>query len=617
MVPRRLPPVPVAPVAKGLPPATRTRPAFGFLALARTMVVLLAGGWGSAAVLAASLTAVLDRDTIGLGDSAVLKVTVEGGSGREAPRIPEVPGVRLVPTGSGTSFSFVNGRQSVSAEYTFAVTPGRLGTFALGPVTAVVGNQALSDGPVTLKVVRADDPALNRRDGLEKAAFLLLKPSRSEAWVGETLVAEMQLYAIGGRLQQRPQLQADGAVLGEFQEAGQEGNVRTNNTVYSRVRFVQPFTPARAGDLTLQAANCILDIPVASRGRGGGFFDEAFFGMRENRRFTLATEPVTLSVRPLPKDQVPAGFTGAVGDFALDVSASLTNLQAGDPISLRIEIAGRGNFDSVQLGDHPGWNGFRVYPATGTFQSEDPLKIEGTKRFEQVVTPESAAITEIPPVTFAYFSPGSGTYQTLRSRPIPIRVAPGAGTPAIPAPAGAPADSAPSTSKPTLPPLKPHLGVVVPAALPLARQPWFLALAALPPLAWGVLELAHARRRRRGADPEGARRAELARRIDASLATLARLAGEPDPEAFFAALFRVLQDMVAVPLGQPPASITEGVLDDALPARGVAPDTIASLHHLFQACNQARYTRVAGAADREALRQEAAAAWNALRSARV
>lgn len=574
---------------------------------------LLALGLSVFPTRAATLTATLDRDVIALGDTATLKVSIEGGNGQEAPRIPEVAGLQITAAGSGRSFTFENGRQTFTIENSYAVTARRIGEFRIGPVTVVAGGKTLSDGPLTLKVVKADDPSLAQKDALSRAAFLGLDTSKREVWVGEPLMVETRLYAIGGRLQQAPQLQADGFTLGKQLDPAQEGNFRTNNMIYSRIRFAQSVIPARAGDLAIQASDCIIDIPVSRRGGGGGgFFEDAFFNLRENRRFTLACEPVPVKVRPLPTAGVPPGFNGAIGDFDIALTASPTNLQAGDPVTLRIEISGRGNFDSVQLADSPQWSGFRVYPATGTFQTEDPLGLAGVKKFEQVVTPESASITEIPALTFSCFSPRTGSYQTLRTRPVPLRVAPGAATPTIPVPAGTTVASTTTNATPTLPPLKPHLGPIVAVASPVVFQPWFLGLAALPAILWSGFLAWERERRRRGADPEARRRADLERRVAEGLRALGELAGKPAAEPFFAALFRVLQEMVALPLGQPPASITEGVLDTDLPRRGVAPETIAALHRLFQACNQARYTRGGSPADREELRAAAAAAWAAL-----
>lgn len=549
---------------------------------------------------AATITASLDREVIGLGSSATLKVTIQGGNGRDLPRIPDVPGVRVQLTGNSMSFVFENGRQSVAADLTYSVTPSKLGQFTVGPVTAVVGGRTLQAEPLTLKVVRADDPSANRADGLDQAAFLLLQVPHRPVYVGETFLAEIGLYAIGGRLQQAPQMQADGFTVGKLQEAGQEGNIRTNNRIYSRARFLQPITAARAGQLTLQAAQCIIDIPQPRRLGFSDLFDDAFFG-NSTRRFNLASPVAKLNVLPLPRTNLPPDFGGAVGDFQIALTASPTNLQAGDPVTVRLEIRGRGNFDSVQLAEPPGWKGFRLYPPTSTFETQDPLGMTGTKRFEQVVTPETAEVTELPPFVFSFFSPETGSYRTLRTPRVPLLVAAGPATPELPTTADH--SAAPRARTPEIPPLKPHLGFVVGATPSIADQPWFLALAGVPWTLWAALRATRRWRERRAGDRERQRRLGAERRVREGLATLRDAARRRDETGFFAGLFRVLQEVVGARSGQPPASITEGALDASLVGKGLPPETLASLHELFQACNQARYARAGTGADLEELRQ--------------
>lgn len=562
---------------------------------------------------AASLSAVLDRDVVGLGDTVTLKITVEGGTGRERPRLPNVPGLRFTEVANTVGMTFQNGRQSITLENSFAVTPSRLGVFTLAPITAEVGTATLQAPPVQLRVVRADDPAVARRDGLDQAAFLQLHLPAREVYVGETFPAEIHLYAIGGRLQQAPQLHADGFTVGKLHDAGQEGNIRTNNRIYSRARFQILVTPARAGDLTLQAANCILDVPLPRRLGFSDVFDDSLFGMRETRRFNLATTPASLKVLPLPKMGVPPGFSGAVGEYEISLVASPTAVKAGDPITARVRVQGRGNFDSVQLPD-PGWQGFRFYPPTVSFEAGDPLGLSGARLFEQVVTPELPGITALPPLEFSFFSPAARAYRTVRSAPVPLQVEAGAATPEVAAVEGDPENA--MLGAPSVRPLKAHLGEAVTPLTLVAAQPWYLPLTVLPFALWAGTSAWCRRRDRLAADPEVARRRDAARRMARESAALQQASAREDRPEFFAALFRLLQEAVADRVGMAPGAVTEGVLDDHLPARGVPPGVITSLHELFGACNQARYAPAAGGDDLEALRRRAESAVAALRAPR-
>jgi len=570
----------------------------------KPVVAILLLFWLAFAPIAfpASVKATLDRETLALGDTAVLKVTVEGGSESDVPRIPEVDGLRFAKSGSGVSLTFQNRRQSVIAETVYSVTPSKIGNYSIGPISVVIAKQRYQAAPLTLSVMAANDPKAARNDGLDQAAFLRLVVPERDVYVGESFVVEIHLYAVGGRLQQAPQLSADGFTIGKLQDGGQQAGIRINNRMYTRARFLQTVTAARTGDLTLTAANCILDIPVQRRDGGSSPFDD-IFNLRENRRFTLASEPSTLRVLPLPSQGMPQGFSGAVGEFELAMTANPTNLNAGDPITVRIDVQGRGNFDSVQIPEQPAWRGFRLYPPTSEVESQDPSGIVGKKRFEQIVTPESADLTALPSFVFSYFHPESKAYKTLRAPAIPLHVAAGAAAPTLPAPEGTQAPG--GTKKLDLAPLKPHLGTVVITPAPWVGQPWFLALTIAPPFLWLAVLGRRTWRERRAADQESLRRADLEKRITKGLAALNSLARQTSTEEFFATLFRTLQEAVALRNGQAPASITEGSLDIQSVQAGIPPESIDALHRLFQACNQARYARVAKAADLESLATEA------------
>ena len=571
------------------------------------LLVLLAPHWARAA--SASLQ--IDRALVGLGETATLTLTVEGGRGNEQPRLPQVPGLQIQANGrsSSTQIGVANGRRIMVMEikYSYAITPQRIGEYTLGPAQIEVGGERLQTETVAIKVVAANDPAVARRDGLENAAFLDLVLPQRPVYVGETFVAEARLHAVGGDLRQSPQFKVDGFTLGRTNSVVQENNVRTNNLIYSRVRFLQPLTAARSGRLPVEVGQCILDIPIRRQGQFADPFDE-IFGGGQRRRFNLTAPVAQLEVLPMPRDNVPAGFNGAVGDFQVSLTASPTNLQAGDPITLRIMVHGKGNFDSVQLPEQAAWKGFRVYPPNSSFDSEDPLALNGVKRFEQVVTPESASITELPPLAFSFFHPETKSYRTVSTPSIRLTVAPASSLPNLPAlPAASASAAKPTNAAPELAPLKPHLGAVVPAfATPWLARPLYYALAALAPLAWLSALVWHRRSQRRSADLEAARRAQLARSIEQGLAQLATHARNQNGEAFFAALFRLLQDLVALKTGLPPAAVTEGVLETGLAGAGVPGPILERLHGLFQVCNQARYTRLGGASDLENLRAEAA-----------
>lgn len=551
---------------------------------------------------AASIKAQLNREVVGLGDSAMLEVTLDGVDG--TPTVPGVPGLDIRQVSKQSQITIVNGRPSSTLTLGFSVTPSRLGEFAVGPVTVRSTGGVLTAPAVKLRVVPPNDPAARRADALDGAAFLELHVPAREIYVGERIVAEAHLYALGGNLTRTPVFEANGFTLGRLTNAPTERNIRTNNHIYARIRLLQPLTAARTGELPVSATGGLLEIAVSS----GRDLLEDFFGSRTVRRFNLATDPATLRVLPLPREGQPPEFNGAVGDFTAQLTASPTEVAAGDPVTARITLRGRGNFDSVLLPDQPAWRGFRAYPPQVQTEFTDPVEMNGAKTFEQVLIPESADLKEIPGFTFAFFDPAQKAYRMVRTPPVPLRVSAGAATPSLPANAaqGAPATAA-TSSKPTQIPLRPHLGPLV-AEMPgqiWLRQPAFPVVYVLPILTWLGVRGWRRHRASRDADSVARQRAALRKRVAEGLRQLVQLQSAGDLDGFHATLFRVLQDAIAARTGLASASITEGTLDAAFPPGSIPDETRASLHGLFQACNQARYAKGATAGDLAALREEA------------
>ena len=110
-----------------------------------------------------------------------------------------------------------------------------------------------------------------------------------------------------------------------------------------------------------------------------------------------------------------------MGNFQLAAEGSPKQVKIGDPVTVKLKITGRGNFDRVTapvLNDSTGW---RTYPPASTFQADDPVNFTGTKTFEMAVIPE-AKKTAMPEFHFSYFDAIAEKYVTLKSEPSPLVV---------------------------------------------------------------------------------------------------------------------------------------------------------------------------------------------------
>jgi hypothetical protein len=358
--------------------------------------------------------------------------------------------------------------------------------------------------------------------------------------------------------------------------------------------LVISLSPLKTGPITLGSMDVplTLQIPLPNQPRdpfGGWPFRRL---QVEERRVSLSAEPVTLTALALPKEGVPATFNGAVGNFSMTVTAGPTNVAAGDPVTVKVALSGRGAFDSLALPEQTAWKDFKTYPPTTKVETTDALGLQGTKTFEQVVVPQSPDIKALPPVVFSFFNSDQKRYQTLTQPAIALIVRPGGSvpTPVVAATSRAAQDNPPPSQD--IVHIKPRLGVVAQIAPPLVQQKWFLALQAVPVLAW-LSALGWRRRTENLANnPRLRRRRQVAQLVRQGLQDLRRLAAANNSDEFFATLVRLLQEQLGERLDVPASAITEAVIEERLRPRGVPEATLNSLHELFQTCNLARYAPI-------------------------
>jgi hypothetical protein len=561
----------------------------GFRALLRGLLIALAAIWFGFSVpaRAVNFTVSFDRNPITLGESAVLSLTFDGGPPTAPPSLPQIANLDISsPPGRTSQYTFVNGVTSSSESYTYTVTPVQPGEYTIPALTAQIGGQTVNSQPVKLTVLKpgAPTPAAGANGG-QAVAFIRLLVPKQKVFVGEIVQARLELglredvLDIERPLQINP-IAAEGFTVGKTLQ-GQQTQTRIADVNYTIVGWTMLFTAAKAGTLTLGPPTCELNLLFGPRNIFGQFMN--------SRHVNLAGDPVTVESVPLPSDNKPPGFNGAVGSYSLSVSASPTNIAVGDPITVTVQISGTGAVDSLTLPEQTGWQQFKLYPPTSDYQSGDQLDLSGTKTFKLTAVPESMDVKELPPFTFSFFDPEQNTYRTLSQPAVPLIVRPSAASlpPPVLAEANTASDNPPA--KQDIIRIKPWLGSLAQLQPALVGRPWFLALQSVPVLAWLCLLVQRRQQDRLSANPRLRRQREVERVLRNGLKELEQHAAANDATEFFATLFHLLQERLGERLDLPASAITEAVLDERLLPLGVPDSILDQLRELFQICNQARY----------------------------
>ena len=550
----------------------------------------------STALQAATLKASLDRDTITFGESATLTLTFEGGEPQTGPDLPAVPNLQIASLGTSRQMTFINGQSSSTVSFNFRVMANQPGDYTIPAITTSVGNEKLASQPLSLKVLKPTAPPAAALNSGTQLAFLKLTLPKKELYVGETVMAQLDLY-VNNRVQkiagfQMTSFTADGFNTGKLVQ-GQNRQVQIGNAVYSVVPLYFSLRATKPGALSMGPLTAEAVLELATPGRQRDFMDPwGIFSRGEQRQVPLATEPQPVQVLPLPRENAPATFNGAVGSYTMTMTAGPTNIAVGEPITVKIQISGRGWPDSLTLPEQTEWRDFNTYPPTSKVDLKDSLGIQGTKSFELVVAPQHIETKALPPFSFSFFDPDQKAFRTLTQPAVPLVVRPGgsAVAPTAVTTIRNGQDNPPPSQD--IVPNKQRLGSVAQIGLPLVQQRWFLALQTVPVLAFVSSVLWRRRADKLANNPRLRRQRQVARVIRDGLGQLRKFAAANKSEEFFALLMRLLQEQLGEGLDLPASAITEAVIEERLRPLGVPETTLGPLQELFQTCNLARYAPI-------------------------
>jgi hypothetical protein len=459
-----------------------------------------------------------------------------------------------------------------------------------------VDGQRLQSGAPRLKVGLTDPTAPPPEYG-DKLAFLWLMLPKTEAFLGEPVIAELRLY-VRGDVQKISDFSVPAIGGSDFTSGnmvkGTEFQRRVGTTPFTIVPWQVALTPIKNGAAAVGPINgsvIVYTVPGGRRNRGP--FDGFFFGPQEEpHKVELSMDARNLRVLPLPSENVPANFNGAVGNYKMDFTAGPTNIAVGDPITLKVQITGQGHLEGINLPEMGAWRDFKTYPPTTHVEITDKLGINGSKFFEQIVVPQSTDVKELPAFSFSFFDPEKTNYRTLTRPAMPLTVRPGGSAPTPTVVAAGRTSQANSPPPQDIVPIKQRLGAVAQIGPPLIQQPWFLALQGVPLLAWVSALVWRKRVESLANNPRLRRQRQVAKLIAEGLAELRRLAAENKSDEFFAVLSRLLQEQLGERLDVPATAITEAVIEEQLRPRRAPEAVLVSLQEIFQICNLARYAPI-------------------------
>ncbi|OGR02002.1 MAG: hypothetical protein A2511_06435 [Deltaproteobacteria bacterium RIFOXYD12_FULL_50_9] len=372
-----------------------------------------------------TLKLALDRDQATLGDSVRLSLSVEGGSGGEAPQIAGLEDFQVRSGGTSSQFQFINGKTSRSFAYTFFLQPTRTGTFTIGPARLNIEGRTAASNTVRLAVTN-QTAIPGGAAGNHSTLFMTAEVSPKDAYHEQQLIYTLKLFRqirVSDVSVTLPK--TDGLTFKQLGEPRQyQSNAAGRSYEVLEVSYI--LNVSRPGTLAIEPASMQMMVFDQSRRAPHGFPDEMFFGAAQGHPVSIQSEALKLSVRQLPQEGRPANFSGLLGDFRIKAACDPLQLKAGDSAALTVQVAGQGNINRIPDLNLPEITGLKVYADQPKLESGSGSQSNsGTKTMKWAIVPQRQGTYTIPGLALSYFDTGTRSYKTISTGPQTLTVLPG------------------------------------------------------------------------------------------------------------------------------------------------------------------------------------------------
>lgn len=369
-----------------------------------------------------SVTGILNSRKIAIGEKGLYAIQVDNGTLDDAPNTIDAPNLNIVFQGKNSSLKIVNGVSSNHTIYYYMVSGASEGNFTIPSVSLTVRGKAYTTKPATLVIFKrkAGDLTLDA----SKPYFLRLTTPKTSLYVNQIVPLELTTFVRGqGSIYEigAPDLKNENMIIKRFQRNVSQGNMAIDGYEYSTAKIQGAIYPIQPGEQILEPAKLRSRLLDRSNRGGGGL--RSLFTQTVTR--TLQSNSLVFDVKALPAEGKPATFSGAVGDFDMEIKASPLKLQTGDPISVDITVQGVGNFDVLAaptflINDSKKWRTYDARKIIDPNETSDGA-LPGKCTFTQIVIP-LVNTTELPAFEISFLNPETGQYVTRRTQPIPVEI---------------------------------------------------------------------------------------------------------------------------------------------------------------------------------------------------
>nr|WP_297310197.1 BatD family protein [uncultured Flavobacterium sp.] len=546
----------------------------------------------------------VSRNSIGINERIEVRFTMNQDGDNFNP--PNFDNFKVVggPMQS-VSQSWINGKTSFSKSYSYYLVPEKKGDLEIGSATIEHKGNVYKSNTVTIKVGDAvqqqqqnygqrgyGNRTQNRQPQIDpekigEGIFLVREISNPNPYINEPISVVYKLY-----------VSHNAGVRNIAQAAIPEYKNFWNHTIDEREMRVQigeykgkeyryivlqkvVLLPLKEGNLTLEPFDLNLQIETMT-----GRYD--FFGFPEmtisEKIYSTGTK--NINVKPLPLNNQPLDFTGAVGKFDFKVIPNKTTVKANETIELNVSVNGNGNLDLFSLPKPVAPSALEIYDPELIEKINKNINtgMDGSKTEKYTIVPQYKGKYVIKPMSFSYFDVASKTYKTLTSEEIVIEVTEG---PEVPTNLPEKVDL---TNSDNFNDIVKEVSFNIEEKSNFFDTNLFYFLLIAPLVAMPLVVIVDKQRKKAAGDVVGNRLRNNNRLAKKYLGEAKRNLGNKDK--FYEALERCLHNFLKAKLHIETSEMSNEIIIETLQNKTISEQNIESFMSLKETCEMARYSQM-------------------------
>ncbi|WP_299891464.1 BatD family protein [uncultured Lacinutrix sp.] len=495
------------------------------------------------------------------------------------------------------SNSWRNGVRSFEKTYSYFLSPQRKGDFMIDSATIEIDGETYKTSPIVIKVTKAIDKPKNGNNASSIASeniHLVAEVSKSNPYLNEAITVIYKLYVSPNtgvsNWRETKDPEFDDFWSQNMNPKGlkiERGQYKGEDYQFVVLRRTVLY-PQKTGKLEIEPLSLDVTAEIPTRRRD-------IFGQRMMSKVNVNVSAGrrTINVKPLPEENKPDDFTGAVGDFEMHLSTSKTALNATEPLQAKLEISGKGNLKLFELPKLNLPSSLEVYEPEHNEKVRTNLSgMQGSISDSYTIVPQYKGKYPIPTISFSYFDLKTETYKRLSSNETIINVLEG--------PVYGASDNNLSTegsdkqrvvlNNDQFAFIKTNANLVSKNKTPFFKSTAFWAGLLSPLLAIPLAIVFRRKREERAGDIIGNRLRKADRLSKKYLGEAKKALGQK--EAFYVALEKALHNYLKAKLNIETSELSKDRIQILLSQREVDTTVISEFDSLLENCELARYTPI-------------------------